>query len=163
MLLQNAAIEAIHNHNYIRAETLFQDVAYGMEKLSEIDKDYYEPPLYVALLYLAKIYAFGLDNRWSAIKYLTRACSYARKCTAQGRSNVDIAKNDLEAMRDFLVRLEIGESLSDLRNVYGEGMSHTAAKQDFSIDNRISGIGCLVGITAIFLVCVVYAYVVLAN
>lgn len=42
---QNIALETIKKGNYSTASVLFSDIAHGIEMLSCLDKEYYEPPL----------------------------------------------------------------------------------------------------------------------
>lgn len=157
--LQNVAFAAIQNRKFTEAEAAFLDITCGIEKLSDLDKEYYEPPLYAALFYLAKIYAFGLLNRWTAVNFITKACSVARRCTESDRADYETAKSDLEQMMKLLYQLEIGEPLSELGNEFGEDILKPSKKAEFLPDDTVSGLGCLAGFVILIVFCVLYLIV----
>lgn len=157
--LQDQATVAVQNGNFKQASNLFRDIAYGMEKLSAIDREYYEPLLYAALLYVTKIEAFGMENRREAIKQLKRACLVAEDCIGFDRSCSEMAETDLRMMHQFLTELKTGTSLPKLREEYGEELLHPSNSSENNEDNTISGIGCLVAVVAIIFFCVMYSFI----
>ena len=70
--LEEDATNAIQHENFSRASVLFRDIVGGFEKLSVIDKDNYELPLYTALFCLAKIAWWGMQPNSKIPFSLTR-------------------------------------------------------------------------------------------
>lgn len=151
---QNTALEAIKNGNYNMASVLFSDIAHGIEMLACLDKEYYEPPLYAALFYLTRIEAFGLRNRDRAIMHLKKACSVAQACSAYDTTGTNVARNDLEVMKNLLSRLENGESLDILKEEFGKEFSHSPCTTTSSTSPS-SKQGCLVILVVIALIWIV--------
>lgn len=122
---QEKALQQKEIGSYYVAASYFEEIVHGIEMLSTLSADYYEPPLYAALYELAKIEAFGKNSREAAIKHLTRACSFARAC--YNRSYSSAASNDLSVMQDFLDRLKNGETLDSLQEEYGRDFRKSAS------------------------------------
>ena len=93
--------------DYSGAAAGFDKVVRGLELLCEFWPDYYGAPLFANCFALSKIFAFGLYNKDSALKYARKACDYAARC------NTDQAQRDLRVMRDYRDVLSASDSLSD--------------------------------------------------
>lgn len=149
---QNIALEAMRKGNYNTAASLFGDIAHGLEMLSCLDKEYYEPPLYAALFYLTRIEAFGLKNRDNAIMHLKRACSFAQACSTYDTSGATVAREDLAVMKDLLSRLENGEALSTLKDEFAGEFTVSSGTATPSETSTTSGKGCFIFVVAIALI-----------
>ena len=107
----NVSKELLAEGDYSGAAAGFDKVVRGLELLSTVD-NYYLPPLFANCYALAKIFACGLNNKDSAVKYSKKACEYARKC------GTEAAKRDLYVMQDFCDTLSSSSSLSAALNQF---------------------------------------------
>lgn len=145
--LQEDALDAMQEGDYLKAAALFLDVAYGLEKLSPLDNDNYELPLYTALFCAAEITAFHLKNKEKAIILLEKAIEIAKKCSAYDRVDSEVAEKDLEVLMNLLSKLRACKDVADLIAEFGEDawkLSNDSALSNIRLDNTISGFGCLV-------------------
>ncbi len=160
--LQSVALDILEEGDYQLAASLYYEIICGIEKLCVLDKDYYEPSLYIVLFTVAKIEAFHLENREKAIDLLKQACAVAKKCTDFDRADADIAEKDLELMQNFLAKLTAGIPMLDLKSKDGENfwtLTNSSAFSNVQLDNTISGIGCLVLILVLAGLCILYSVV----
>ena len=160
--LEEDATNAIQHENFSRASVLFRDIVGGFEKLSVIDKDNYELPLYTALFCLAKIEAFHLSNKEEAIVFIEKAIEIAKACSAYDREDSDVAEKDLEVLRNLISKLRSCKDVADLISEFGEDawrLSNDSVFSNIRMDNTISGFGCLMIILVFgifFVLCSIY-------
>ena len=144
--LEEDAMNAIRDRNVPGAVAMFQDVICGLEKLSTIDKEDYELPLYTALFFAAKIQVFHLSNKEEAIALLEKAVKIATQCSAYDRVDSDVAEKDLELMKNLISKLRACKDVSILTSEFGEDiwkLSNDSMAFNIKMDNTISAFGCL--------------------
>ncbi len=160
--LRDDALFAVQDGDFQKASQLYRAIVCGMEKLSEIDQDTYEPPLYAAAFCVARVEAFYIKNRAEAVEFLKIARNYAKKCSGFGRTNPVLAERDLEVIDNLLSKLATETEFSKLVAEFGEeewNLANEAAFSSFQPDNTISGIGCLAFIAVAIVLVVLYTYV----
>lgn len=108
LTLLDVSKELLEEGNVSDAALGFDKIVHGLELLQNFDKATYLPPLYANCYALARIFAFGLNNKDSARKNAEKACDYALKC------NTSAARNDISKLRSFRDALQSSRSLSSI-------------------------------------------------
>lgn len=115
-----SAITALKEQRFEAAQEGLKNAAKSLLKMAEYDPEKYEPQLYITLYAIAKVSAFGQNDREQAKASLAACKRIAEKCARPGRPTADRAERELEAISRITEDFEGDMPLDRLRERYGK-------------------------------------------